>query len=416
MKSLTKISISARASPLSRAQADEVLLELLQFHPSVSFEPHWLETTGDKDQNTSLRTLGKTDFFTKEVDALVLDGTCRLAIHSAKDLPDPLPDGLAMIALTQGVDRSDVLVFRNGETLPPQGIVGTSATRRENNVRELYPEAQCKDIRGTIEKRLAQVDEGQFDAVVMAEASLIRLGLTHRTRIPLPGESAPLQGQLAILARENDREMQRLFACLDTRKTILYLGSDPSHFSWAGKILHFPVIKIVPRADPLPDLTPFTHLIFTSKNAVNCFFALGGTTKDKQVIAVGAVTASYLSNALVAKDETQEGIIALLEKLDLEGAHIFLPRSSQSRPVLENYLVENEISHCLFDLYDTVPHRPKDPISLEDIDTILFTSPSTVKGFLAIYGKIPEKKEILAQGPVTKQFLEQLYKSPSNSI
>ncbi|HEY5259173.1 MAG TPA: hydroxymethylbilane synthase [Rhabdochlamydiaceae bacterium] len=411
MKSLTKISISARASPLSRAQADEVLLELWQFQPSVSFEPHWLETTGDKDQKTSLRTLGKTDFFTKEVDALVLDGTCRIAIHSAKDLPDPLPKGLAMIALTRGVDPSDVLVFRDGETLPPQGIVGTSCERRENNVRALYPKAQCADIRGAIEKRLAQLDAGRFDAVVMAEAALLRLGLTHRTRIPLPGESAPLQGQLAIVARKDDGEMERLFSCLDTRKTILYLGTDPAHFTRAGKILHYPVIKIVPRTEPLPDLTLFTHLIFASKNAVNCFFALGGKTEGKHVIAVGAVTASHLSNALVAKDETQEGIIALLEVLDLEGAHIFLPRSSQSRPALENYLVVRQISHCLFDLYDTVPHRSGDPLSLDEIDTVVFTSPSTVKGFLEIYGKIPEGKEIVAQGPITKQFLEQLYKS-----
>ena len=294
--------------------------------------------------------------------------------------------------------------------------MGTSCKRRENNVRALYPEAQCADIRGTIEKRLAQLDAGRFDAVVMAEAALIRLGLTHRTRIPLPENLPPLQGQLAIVARQDDFEMERLFSCLDTRKTILYLGTDPAHFTRAGKILHYPVIKIVPRTEPLPDLTPFTHLIFASKNAVNCFFALGGRTEGKQVIAVGAVTASYLSNALVAKDETQEGIIALLEVLDLEGAHIFLPRSSQSRPVLENYLVEKQISHCLFDLYDTVPHRPKDPLSLDEIDTVVFTSPSTVKGFLEIYGHIPERKEIVAQGPVTKQFLEQLYKSPSNSI
>lgn len=411
-----KISLSARGSPLSRAQADEVLRELQQFHPSVTFDPHWVETSGDKDQSTSLRTLGKTDFFTKEVDALVLDGTCRIAIHSAKDLPDPLPAGLSLIALTQGADPSDSLVFRTGETFPAHGTVGASCARRENNVHALYPEARCADIRGTIEKRLEQLDAGCFDGAVIAEAALIRLGLTHRRRIPLPGETAPLQGQLAIMARADDREMQRLFSPLDTRKTILYLGSDPSRFRWAGKIIHYPVIKILPRPGPLPDLTPFTHLIFASKHAVRRFFDLGGSAVGKQVIAVGAVTASDLPGALVAKEETQEGIIALLQELDLSGAQLFLPRSSQSRPILENYLTEKQISHCVFDLYDTVSHRPGEPPALEAIDVIFFTSPSTVKGFLDIYGTIPKGKEIFTQGVVSKQFLKQLYKSTSNGI
>ena len=411
-----QIPVSARGSPLSRVQADEVLLELRRFHPAASFDPHWVETTGDKDQKTSLRTLGKTDFFTKEVDALVLDGACRISIHSAKDLPDPLPTGISLIALTRGVDPSDSLVFRTGETLPANGIVGTSCERRENNVRALYPQARCVDIRGKIEKRLEQLDAGLFDGVVMAEAALIRLGLTHRSRIPLPGETAPLQGQLAIVARTEDREMQRLFSPLDTRKRILYLGTDPSRFSWAGTIVHYPVIKIIPRKAPLPDLTPFTHLIFTSKNAVQCFFDLGGTTEGKHVIAVGSVTACHLPGALVAKEETQEGIIALLEKLDLSGAHLLLPRSSQSRPALENYLVKRQISHCLLDLYDPVPHRPGESPSLEEVDAIVFTSPSTIKGFLEIFGAIPAGKEIVTQGAISDQFLKSLYKSPANGI
>ncbi len=404
----TQISISARGSPLSRAQADEVLRELQQFHPSVNFDPHWVETAGDKDQTTSLRTFGKTDFFTKEVDALVLNGTCRIAIHSAKDLPDPLPRGLSLIALTRGVDPQDSLLVREGETFPANGTVGTSCERRENNLRALYPQARCVDIRGTIEKRLEQLDAGLFDAVVVAEAALIRLGLTHRCRIPLPGKAAPLQGQLAIVACADDMEMQRLFSPLDIRKTILYLGSDPSHFRWAGKIIHYPVIKILPHPGPLPDLTPFTHLIFTSKNGVQCFFDLGGTTEGKQLIAVGSVTASYLPGALTPQEETQEGIIALLQKLDLSGAQLFLPRSSQSRPALENYLIEKQISHCLFDLYDTVSNRPGEPPSLDEIDVIVFTSPSTIKGFLEVYGKIPKDKEIVTQGVISKEFLDSI--------
>lgn len=214
------ISVGARGSPLSRAQMEEVLQELRQFHPDVEFHPIWIETIGDKDQMTSLRSLEKTDFFTKEIDALQLAGSCRISIHSAKDLPDPLPKGLALVTLTKGVDASDVIVLRDGEhlhTLSFGAKIGTSSARREHNVKALRGDLICVDIRGNIQQRLTQLDQGEIDGVVMAEAALIRLKLTDRNRIALPGESARLQGQLAVIALENDEEMRALFRCIDAR-------------------------------------------------------------------------------------------------------------------------------------------------------------------------------------------------------
>lgn len=216
-----EITVGARSSPLSKAQADEVLQELKAFHPQVVFHPIWVETTGDKDLKTSLRTLDKTDFFTKEIDAMQLAGRCRISIHSAKDLPEPLPKGLAMVALTKGVDPSDSLVLRDGEKLEslPQGAkMGTSSARREKNIYALRGDFICVDVRGNIQARLAILDRGEIDGLVMAEAALIRLGLTQRNRVPLPGDRAPLQGQLAVLARSNDEEMKALFSCIDVRK------------------------------------------------------------------------------------------------------------------------------------------------------------------------------------------------------
>src|SRR5690349_22694965 len=98
------MTVGARGTALSRAQVDEVLQELKQYHPDVVFHPIWVETTGDKDLLTSLKTQEKTDFFTKEIDALQLSGICRLSIHSAKDLPEPLAKGLTLVALTKGMD------------------------------------------------------------------------------------------------------------------------------------------------------------------------------------------------------------------------------------------------------------------------------------------------------------------------
>ncbi len=216
------ISIAARSSPLSRAQFEEVTAELALHHPQVQLQPIWVETTGDKDQKTSLRTLDKTDFFTREIDALQLTGKTRLSVHSAKDLPDPLPEGLSIAALTQGVDPSDVLVLREHDTvqtLPPGAKIGTSSERREKNITELRSDLQCVDIRGNISQRLSLLDQRVVDGVVMAEAALIRLKLTHRNRISLPGERAALQGQLAILALNHDEEMHQLFKCMDTRRS-----------------------------------------------------------------------------------------------------------------------------------------------------------------------------------------------------
>lgn len=215
MSSLVKIA--ARASKLSQAQVWEVLRELKGFHPQINFDPIWVETTGDKDQQTSLRTQDKTDFFTREIDALLLSGQCRIAIHSAKDLPDPLPKGLVLVALTKGVDPSDALVLRDGDTLknlPPQARIGTSSLRREEMIKRLRTDLQCIDIRGAIEKRLSLLDSRAVDGVIVAEAALIRLGLTRRNRLRLPGITAPLQGRLAIVARKGDSEMQEFFAPL----------------------------------------------------------------------------------------------------------------------------------------------------------------------------------------------------------
>ncbi len=209
------IRVGARKSQLSQAQVREVFQELLSYHPHIEFEPVWILTSGDLDQKTSLKTLGKVDFFTKEIDQRLLDGEVSIAIHSAKDLPDPLPEGLCRVALTRGLDASDALVLRDGETLEnlrAGARIGTSSARREVAIQMLRSDLVCVDIRGVIEKRLELLDQGHVDGVVAAEAALIRLGLQGRSRIILEGESAPFQGQLAVLARLGDKEMSELFS------------------------------------------------------------------------------------------------------------------------------------------------------------------------------------------------------------
>lgn len=214
------ILAGARKSPLSQVQFHEIRAALAVHHPAVDLQPHFIDTSGDIDQKTSLRALGKTDFFTKEIDDLLLQGHCRVGIHSAKDLPVPIAAGLTIVALTRGLDPSDSLVLREGaslHSLPEGARIATSSQRREEAVNALRKGFRFVDLRGTIGQRLAKLDSGEADGVVVAEAALIRLGLTHLNRIVIPGETVPFQGQLAVVANAGDGKMAEIFRCLDSR-------------------------------------------------------------------------------------------------------------------------------------------------------------------------------------------------------
>jgi hydroxymethylbilane synthase len=207
-----KIATGARSSPLSIAQFEEVQALL----PHLQLEPVFVGSPGDRDKRTSLRDLGKTDFFTRDLDEMLLSKQIRLAIHSAKDLPDPLPDGLTLAALTRGLDSRDSLVFREGESLHSLRAgarIATSCQRREEAVKQLRSDFVFIDLRGTIEERIAKLHV-EADGVVVAEAALIRLKLTHLNRIFLPGETAPGQGKLALVTRSDDLELISELKCL----------------------------------------------------------------------------------------------------------------------------------------------------------------------------------------------------------
>lgn len=203
---LKGVRVASRESPLARAQVAEVLGAFESVLGPLEWEISYLSTVGDLDRKTSLRDLDKTDFFTRELDALLLSGDCDLCIHSAKDLPDPLPRGLAIAALTRGVDPRDALVLRPGETLeelPCGARIATSSLRREEVVRSLRGGLAFVDLRGKIHERLEKLASGEADGVVVAMAALIRLKLTHLNILPLPGETTPFQGRLALVCRES---------------------------------------------------------------------------------------------------------------------------------------------------------------------------------------------------------------------
>lgn len=417
-----KLKVGARGSPLSRKQVEEVMEEV-----GAQYEVEWIETRGDRDKTSSLGPMEKTDFFTREVDEKVLEGKCDVGIHSAKDLPEPLPEGLKIFALTKGIASHDSLVMREGqkfEKLKRCAKVGSSSKRRDRVVKGLKPDLICVEVRGTIEERLAKLDRGEIDGLVVAEAALIRLGLTDRNRIFLPGHVASLQGKLAVVGREGDDKNEALFQKIDHRKEgkILYTGLNPKHFG--KEVTHFPLIEIVPRAFNRFDITcsfddipEYTHIIFTSKSGVEVFFSClkekGYTEKDlegKEIVAVGKVTAKYLEAkgvkvSKVADTETQEGVIHLLALEDLGKSYVFLPQSSRARCALVQSLIHRGVRHQRCDLYDTRVKIPTVRPTLESFDEIIFTSPSTVDAFKKVFGNVPKGKKITAIGPVTRSKL-----------
>lgn len=208
-------------------------------------------------------------------------------------------------------------------------------------------------------------------------------------------------------------------------KTVLYLGTDPSHFISAEKVVHLPLIEIAPRAatsleirKALSDLPEYTHILFTSKNAVRVFFehleALSyslETFKTACIIAVGKTTRRALETRGVevlftAEEECQEGLIKLMRPLDLDDAYVFLPCSSLSRPLLAHFLEGRGIRHQICFTYDTVLVRPETLPNLEEVDDIIFTSPSTVAAFFQCFCHIPQGKRLGVLGPITEKALK----------
>ncbi|MBQ8710783.1 MAG: uroporphyrinogen-III C-methyltransferase [Bacteroidaceae bacterium] len=210
--------IITRQSKLALLQVEEVMRQ----YPDVHYELMKTDSYGDKHKEVSLMDQSVSpDFFTRELDAALIEGRADIAIHSAKDLPYPLPVGIEVIALTESADKSDSLVTRDGKTLrqlPARSKIGTSSEQRKAELMALRPDVEVVAIRGTIEERIAQVDDYTLDGLIVATCALDRLGLAHRASERLPFKTHPLQGNLAVTASVDvSAEIRELFSKIDVR-------------------------------------------------------------------------------------------------------------------------------------------------------------------------------------------------------
>lgn len=215
--------IGSRISPLALRQVDEVIKVLKGFYSEIEYKIIGIETYGDKDKVTPISEIEKSDFFTREIDEALLKGEIDFAVHSAKDLPDKIPEGLIIAAITKPLDPSDALISKNNLTidkLPFGAKIAASSLRRKIQLKKYRNDFQIVDIRGNINERLKKLDKGistgespdrgELDAIIVATCALVRLGLENRItqRIPLDILTPhPLQGSLAIETKKDNKKL-----------------------------------------------------------------------------------------------------------------------------------------------------------------------------------------------------------------
>ncbi len=214
------IRIATRKSPLAMWQAEHVAAALRAAHPGLQVELLGMSTQGDKILDTPLAKIGGKGLFVKELEQGMLEGRADLAVHSMKDVPVELPAGLHLPVIMEREDPRDAFVssrYASLDELPEGARVGTSSLRRQCQLLELRPDLELLPLRGNVNTRLRKLDEGEYDAVILAAAGLIRLGFGDRIRAFIePEQSLPAigQGAIGIECRADDERVNELIAPL----------------------------------------------------------------------------------------------------------------------------------------------------------------------------------------------------------
>ncbi|MDR1648567.1 MAG: hydroxymethylbilane synthase [Zoogloeaceae bacterium] len=220
-----RIIIASRESRLALWQAEHVQRRLAALHPGAQVEILGMTTRGDQILDRPLAQIGGKGLFIKELEVALSEGRAHLAVHSLKDLPMEMPEGFTLAAISAREDPRDAFIsnrYAHLDDLPPGAVVGTSSLRRESLLRRHYPQLVIESLRGNLDTRLKKLDDGQYDAILLAAAGLIRLGLAERIRAILEPEiflPAPGQGALGIEVATGQDEALRWVAPLNDAET-----------------------------------------------------------------------------------------------------------------------------------------------------------------------------------------------------
>lgn len=219
------IRIATRKSPLALWQAEHVKKQLLNANPGIRVELVTMVTRGDVLLDSPLSKVGGKGLFVKELELAILEDRADLAVHSMKDVPVAFPDGLGLMSICAREDPHDAFIschYRTLDDLPPGAVVGTSSLRRQCQISAYRPDLIIRSLRGNVGTRLAKLDAGEYDAIILAAAGLIRLGLQQRITMLLPVTlSLPAggQGAIGIECRSDDHRLTSLLQSLNDDNT-----------------------------------------------------------------------------------------------------------------------------------------------------------------------------------------------------
>lgn len=255
-----KLMIATRGSPLALAQADVTRGLLLRRQADLAIDKLVIRTTGDRFLEGSLANIGGKGLFTKELDEALLARTADLAVHSMKDMPTKIPDGLVIAGVLPREDPRDVLIARDGGgpgDLPQGARLGTSSLRRAAQMRHLRPDLRIVPFRGNVQSRLRKMRDGEADATLLALAGLRRLGLadpqgdyaggvTLSTADMLP---APAQGAIGIVCRADDAPMRAMIAAINHEPTLTAITAERAALEALDGSCRTPIAALAQLAD-----------------------------------------------------------------------------------------------------------------------------------------------------------------------
>lgn len=229
---LKELRIATRSSPLALWQAEEVTRQLVALYPQLKVSLVQMKTRGDKILDAPLAKVGGKGLFVKELETGMLEGKADIAVHSMKDVPMDFPEGLELGLIMEREDPRDAFVSNHYDSLadmPPGTLVGTSSLRRQTQIKERYPDLKIDWLRGNVNTRLRKLDDGEYDAIILASAGLIRLGFSDRIKVAIePEECLPAigQGVLGIEIRSDDDAVRKLLEPLGHPATATLVSAE----------------------------------------------------------------------------------------------------------------------------------------------------------------------------------------------